>query len=61
LIGGAWDILSNRPKQKKAYECVSALNKRHMLFAWISLFVVGFSDIYVRLVSMGVWSDFRFF
>ncbi|MFN0278774.1 MAG: succinate dehydrogenase [Pyrinomonadaceae bacterium] len=61
LIGGAWDVLSNRPKQKKAYDCVSSLNKRHMLFAWISLFVVGFSDIYVRMLSMGVWTDFRFF
>ncbi len=25
------------------------LNKRHMLFAWLSLFVVGFADVYVRL------------
>jgi len=30
-----------------------------MLFAWCSLFVVGFSDLYVRLCSMGVWTDFR--
>lgn len=61
LIGGAWDILSNKPKQKKAYDCVSKLNTRHMLFAWISLFVVGFSDVYVRMCSMGIWHDFRFF
>ena len=59
LVGGAWDILSNKPVRKKAYGCVSALNKRHQLFAWISLFVVGFSDIYVRLCSMGIWTDFR--
>ena len=61
LVGGAWDILSNKPVRKKAYGCVSALNKRHMLFAWISLFVVGFSDIYVRMCSMGIWSDIRLF
>ncbi len=61
LVGGAWDVLSNKPVRKKAHECVSSLNKRHMLFAWISLFVVGFSDIYVRLVSMGIWTDFRIF
>jgi hypothetical protein len=30
-----------------------------MLFAWMSLVVVGFSDLYVRLCSMGVWSDVR--
>ena len=59
LVGGAWDILSNKPVRKAAYECVSGLNKRHMLFAWISLFVVGFSDLYVRLCSMGVWTDWR--
>jgi len=61
LVGGAWDVLSNKPVRKKAYECANALNKRHMLFAWISLFVVGFSDIYVRLVSMGIWTDWRLF
>jgi len=59
LVGGAWDVLSNKPVRKAAYGCVSGLNKRHMLFAWLSLFVVGFSDIYVRLLSMGVWTDFR--
>lgn len=61
LVGGAWDILSNKPIRKKAYGCVSALNKRHMLFAWISLFVVGFSDVYVRLCAMHIWTDFRIF
>jgi len=60
LVGGAWDVLSNKPIRKKAYECSSALNRKHMLFAWISLFVVGFSDIYVRMLSMGYWTDFRF-
>ncbi len=61
LVGGVYDVLSNKPIRKKAYGCVSSLNRRHMLFAWISLFVVGFSDIYVRMCSMGMWTDFRFF
>jgi hypothetical protein len=30
-----------------------------MLWAWCSLFTVAFADLYVRLCSMGVWSDFR--
>jgi hypothetical protein len=30
-----------------------------MLWAWCSLFTVGFSDLYVRLCSMGVWTDIR--
>ena len=27
--------------------------------AWASLFAVGFADLYVRLCSMGIWSDWR--
>jgi hypothetical protein len=30
-----------------------------MWFAWASLLWVGFTDAYVRLLSMGVWSDLR--
>jgi hypothetical protein len=29
------------------------------MWAWLSLFSVGFSDLYVRLCSMGVWTDWR--
>ena len=61
LVGGRCDELSNKPLQCAAYNACSSLNKRHMLFAWCSLFVVGFSDVYVRMLSMGIWSDFRFF
>ena len=31
------------------------------VWAWCSLFSVGFADLYVRLCSMGVWSDLRIF
>ena len=31
------------------------------LFAWFSLVWVGFSDVYVRLCAMGIWTDMRFF
>ncbi len=61
LIGGKCDVLTDQPLRKKAYDCVSCINKKHMNFAWFSLFVVGFSDIYVRLCSMGIWSDWRIF
>ena len=43
----------------RCYSCVSGLNRRHQLFAWLSLFSVGFADLYVRLCSMGIWTDFR--
>ncbi|MEQ9397678.1 MAG: hypothetical protein RJQ04_00780 [Longimicrobiales bacterium] len=61
LVGGRLSRLSGRPVQKTAYSCVTCLNKRHMLFAWLSLFWVGFTDVYVRLCSMGVWTDWRIF
>ena len=59
LVGGRLNILSKHPLRKKAYDCSSCLNKRHMQWAWVSLIWVAFCDVYVRLCSMGVWTDFR--
>lgn len=59
IVGGGLDILSGKPVRKKAYDCVTCINKKHMVFAWISLFWVAFSDVYVRLCSMEIWSDWR--
>jgi hypothetical protein len=59
LVGGLFDVLSRRPARKKMYDCVSCMNRHHMLFAWMSLFWVAFSDLYVRMCSMGIWTDWR--
>ena len=59
LVGGGIDRLSGAPLCQKTYRCVSCFNRRHMLWAWLSLFWVAFSDLYVRLCSMGVWHDVR--
>ncbi len=61
LVGGRLDQMSNAPACQKAYNCVSCLNTRHMIFAWMSLVWVAFSDVYIRLCSMGVLSDWRIF
>ncbi len=61
LIGGRKNCLSGNRLQSACYSCVSGLNTKHMAFAWTSLFGVMFADLYVRLVSMGVWTDLRFF
>jgi hypothetical protein len=61
LAGGGIDRLSETPLRQSSYRCVSCLNRRHMLWAWMSLFWVGFSDLYVRMCSLGVWSDWRIF
>jgi len=59
LVGGYSDCLSAFPLRLTTYRCASDLNKRHMLFAWLSLFWVGFSDLYVRMCAMGIWRDYR--
>lgn len=59
LVGGFLDQPSRAPLCQKSYSCVSCLNRRHMLWAWLSLLSVMFADIYVRLCSMGVWRDWR--
>jgi hypothetical protein len=61
LVGGRLNQLSRHPVRKAAYSCSSCLNRRHMVWAWMSLVWVGFSDVYVRLCSMGIWTDWRIF
>jgi hypothetical protein len=61
VAGGCVDQLSRAPLAAPAYKCVSCLNRRHMVWAWCSLFTVGFADFYVRMCSMGIWSDVRIF
>jgi hypothetical protein len=61
LVGGYLDRLSGAPVRRKVYDCVSCLNRGHMRWAWCSLVMVAFCDIYVRLLSMGIWADWRLF
>jgi hypothetical protein len=61
LLGGGIDELTKTPVCHLAYQTSSKFNRRHMLWAWMSLFSVAFSDIYVRMCSMGIWSDWRIF
>jgi hypothetical protein len=59
LVGGRKDELGKEPLRAKCYSCVSSFNRRHMQWAWTSLFGVMFADLYVRLCSMGIWTDWR--
>jgi hypothetical protein len=61
LVGGVLDQLSRAPVRKKTYDCVSCLNRHHPKWAWMSLVWVGFTDVYIRLCSMGVFRDWRLF
>ena len=54
--------MSGANLQKKCYDCVSHLNRSHMKWAWISMFYVGFADVYVRMCALGIWiHDWRIF
>lgn len=59
LIGGRDDCMSCGEQTVKygAWKKASWLNARHMQFAWASLVWVGLTDLYVRLVAMGVIKD----
>lgn len=59
LIGGRSDCMSCGEQTLKygAWKGASWFNARHMLFAWVSLVWVAFTDLYVRLVSLGIWTD----
>jgi hypothetical protein len=64
LLGGKLDCFSCTSLNKlrhKAWERQSILNEKHMIFAWVSLFTVGFADFYIRMVAMGVIPDIRLF
>jgi hypothetical protein len=61
LVGGRNDCMScgNHTLSYGAWKAASWFNLRHMGFAWASLIWVVLSDVYVRLVSMGVLHDFN--
>lgn len=62
IIGGKLNCFScDSPSRFRhgAWKKSSWLNARHMHFAWISLFWVMFTDFYIRMVSMGIFTDFN--
>jgi hypothetical protein len=67
LVGGRLDCFScphniaQTNAEYRAWRVVSWFNERHQLWAWLSLFSVGFTDFYIRMCSVGAWNDVRFF
>jgi len=62
LVGGNVDCFScvSLGKQRQGlWSIVSRFNAHHMLWAWVSLVWVGLTDVYVRLVAMGIITDLR--
>jgi hypothetical protein len=59
LVGGGRDELCGTSGCRRMYQCVSCLNRGHLVWAWASLCSVGFADFYVRMCAMGIWRDVR--
>ena len=59
LCGGYLDRFKDAPIRYRLWNAVNRLNVKHGLFAWLSLFSVGLTDLYIRLLSMGVLVDPR--
>jgi hypothetical protein len=60
VTGGRLKHFSKHPVRYWIWTQVSKLNTRHMMFAWITLGTLAFTDFYVMLVSSGTIADFRF-
>ena len=61
VCGGHVDMFSKAPARYGVWHFVTRLNEQHPAFAWLSLFSVGLTDLYIRLVSMGIIRDLRIF
>ena len=62
LVGGNVDCFSCVALGRARYKLwkgASVLNAQHMLWAWTSLFMVGFADFYVWMVASGRIEDVR--
>ncbi len=60
LCGGGVKQFSTSPVRHRIWKTLTPLNARHMLFAWMSLVFVAFTDVYVRLVASGTIHDYGF-
>jgi hypothetical protein len=72
LLGGRRDCFScvamsnGKPSFRpttgyQAWRFSTWFNERHMLWAWLSLCSVGFTDLYIRLCAAGIINDPRLF
>ncbi|SHF39152.1 hypothetical protein [Streptoalloteichus hindustanus] len=61
IVGGRLAHFSRHPVRYWMWTRISWLNARHMPLAWLSLFSVGFADLYVTLVASGALADPRLF
>ncbi len=54
LVGGRNDCFSCSPAQTSLWNAVTVFNGKHQQWAWASLISVCATDLYIRLIGMGV-------
>jgi hypothetical protein len=59
LVGGYLDSFHGKSFRFRLWELATKLNERHSRWAWVSLFGVALTDVYIRLCAMGVIADPR--
>ena len=59
LVGGYLDSFHRRSLRYRLWSWANVLNARHARWAWTSLIVVASTDLYIRLLSLGVLADPR--
>ena len=60
-VGGRLRHFSKHPIRYQLWTAVSKLNAKHTQFAWLSLFSVALTDLYIYLLATGAFSDPRLF
>lgn len=70
IVGGRFNCFTcinyalHREQERPGYKLwrfSTYFNENHMVWAWLSLFSVGLTDVYIRMCAMGIWKDIRFF
>jgi hypothetical protein len=61
ITGGRLKNFSRHPFRYRVWTRISWLNARHMQLAWITLCTLMVTDLYIWLVSAGVFNDPRIF
>jgi hypothetical protein len=61
VVGGRLRHFSRHPLRYRLWTAVSKLNQKHAQWAWVSLFSVALTDLYIYLLATGAFDDPKFF
>jgi hypothetical protein len=61
IVGGRLRHFSKHPLRYQLWTVVSKLNLKHAQFAWVSLFSVALTDLYIYLLATGQFDDPKIF